>query len=70
MNQTAIAEIVERPVPGGIRTEKVKCKHLPPIEVPEGLFELHTLAAFVGKRECGMTNAYKPLKLDKSLYPK
>jgi hypothetical protein len=40
-----------------LKNEKVKSTHLPVPEVPEGLFKLHTLAAFIGCRGSGKTNA-------------
>ena len=40
-----------------LKNEKVKSKHLPVPDVPEGLFKLHTLAAFIGCRGSGKTNA-------------
>jgi hypothetical protein len=40
-----------------LKNEKVKSKHLPAPEVPDGLFKLHTLAAFIGCRGSGKTNA-------------
>jgi hypothetical protein len=40
-----------------LKNEKVKSVHLPVPKVPEGLFKLHTLAAFIGCRGSGKTNA-------------
>jgi hypothetical protein len=40
-----------------LRNEKVKAVLLPVPDVPEGLFKLHTLAAFIGCRGSGKTNA-------------
>ncbi len=51
------ATLVFKTVPNGIKAEQVKCKHLPIIPVEEGMFQLHTLGAFVGERGSGKTNA-------------
>jgi hypothetical protein len=40
-----------------LKNEKVKAVLLPVPRVPEGLFKLHTLAAFIGARGSGKTNA-------------
>ena len=40
-----------------LKNEKVKAELLPVPEVPDGLFKLHTLAAFIGCRGSGKTNA-------------
>jgi hypothetical protein len=40
-----------------LKNEKVKAVLLPTPEVPDGLFKLHTLAAFIGCRGSGKTNA-------------
>ena len=40
-----------------LKNEKVKSIHLPAPDVPDGLFKLHTLAAFIGSRGSGKTNA-------------
>lgn len=40
-----------------LKNERVKAVLLPVPEVPDGLFKLHTLAAFIGCRGSGKTNA-------------
>ena len=40
-----------------LKNEKVNVETLPVPEVPDGLFKLHTLAAFIGCRGSGKTNA-------------
>jgi hypothetical protein len=45
------------PVPNGLKNEVIKCKKVERPEVKEGMFPLHTLAAFIGARNSGKTNA-------------
>jgi hypothetical protein len=40
-----------------LKNEKVKCQALEAPEVPDGLFKLHSLMAFIGCRGSGKTNA-------------
>lgn len=44
-------------IPGAIANEPLKYKKLKTPNVAEGLFKLHTLAAFIGPRGSGKTNA-------------
>lgn len=44
-------------IAGAIKNEGLKYKSLPTPEVSDGLFRLHTLAAFIGPRGSGKTNA-------------
>lgn len=44
-------------IPGAIANEPLKYKKLKTPEVSQGLFKLHTLAAFIGPRGSGKTNA-------------
>jgi hypothetical protein len=44
-------------IPNSIKNEGLKYKSLPTPEVSDGLFKLHTLAAFIGPRGSGKTNA-------------
>jgi hypothetical protein len=42
-----------------IKNEGLKYKSLPTPDTSDGLFKLHTLAAFIGPRGSGKTNAGK-----------
>lgn len=44
-------------IPHSIKNEGLKYKSLPTPDVSDGLFRLHTLAAFIGPRGSGKTNA-------------
>jgi hypothetical protein len=44
-------------IPGAIANEPLKYKKLKTPQVSQGLFKLHTLAAFIGPRGSGKTNA-------------
>jgi predicted ATPase len=44
-------------ITGSIKNEGLKYKSLPTPETSPGLFKLHTLAAFIGPRGSGKTNA-------------
>lgn len=44
-------------IPGGLKHQKVKHQEREPIAVPPHLFDLHTMAAFVGAVKSGKTNA-------------
>ena len=40
-----------------LKNERVKSRHLPTPDVPDDMFKLHTLSAFIGCRGSGKTNA-------------
>lgn len=44
-------------ISNSIKNEGLKYKSLPTPETSDGLFKLHTLAAFIGPRGSGKTNA-------------
>ena len=49
--------IIFKPISNGLKNDKVECVSLERPKVTEGMFPLHTLAAFIGARGSGKTNA-------------
>lgn len=49
--------VLQHRIKNGLTNEEVECKKLPVPQSPEELFRLHTLAAFIGHRGSGKTNA-------------